>query len=97
MASADFSQTLTWEISPGKVLKLSVRAAKLYMMCLSVTVGFRGHSPTHRTHPASLLVRVPAVVLLIHAAFGFASRLTPCAFTTVVVTNPGYLIAGNKL
>ncbi|MCL7421698.1 MAG: hypothetical protein M8364_12420, partial [Methylobacter sp.] len=28
-ASADFSQTLIREISPGKVLKLSARAAKL--------------------------------------------------------------------
>lgn len=41
MASADFSQTLIREISPGKVLKLSARAAKLYLMRLSVTVGFR--------------------------------------------------------
>jgi len=40
-ASADFSQTLVGEISPGKVLKLSARAAKLYLMCLSVTFGFR--------------------------------------------------------
>ena len=40
-ASADFSQTLIREISPGKVLKLSARAAKLYLMRLSVTVGFR--------------------------------------------------------
>lgn len=40
-ASADFSQTLIQEISPGKVLKLSARAAKLYLMRLSVTVGFR--------------------------------------------------------
>lgn len=41
MASADFSQTLIREISPGKGLKLSARAAKLYLMRLSVTVGFR--------------------------------------------------------
>jgi len=40
-ASADFSQTLIREISPGKVLKRSARAAKLYLMRLSVTVGFR--------------------------------------------------------
>ena len=40
-ASADFSITLMLEISPGKVLKLSARAAKLYLMRLSVTVGFR--------------------------------------------------------
>jgi hypothetical protein len=41
MASADFSSALASEISPGKVPKLSARAAKLYRMCLSVTVGFR--------------------------------------------------------
>lgn len=40
-ASADFSSTLIVEISPGKALKLSARAAKLYLMRLSVTVGFR--------------------------------------------------------
>lgn len=40
-ASADFSNTLVLEFSPGKVLKLSARAAKLYLMRLSVTVGFR--------------------------------------------------------
>ena len=40
-ASADFSQTLIRETSPGKVLKLSARAAQLYPMRLSVTVGFR--------------------------------------------------------
>jgi hypothetical protein len=40
-ASADFSRTLIREFSPGKVLKLSARAAKLYLMRLSVTVGFR--------------------------------------------------------
>jgi hypothetical protein len=32
-ASADFSNTLVLEISPGKVLILSARAAKLYLMC----------------------------------------------------------------
>jgi hypothetical protein len=40
-ASADFFQSLIRKISPGKVLKLSARAAKLYLMRLSVTVGFR--------------------------------------------------------
>jgi hypothetical protein len=40
-ASADFSNTLILEISPGKALKLSARAAKLYLIRLSVTVGFR--------------------------------------------------------
>jgi len=40
-ASADFSNTLMLEISPEKAPKLSARAAKLYLMCLSVAVGFR--------------------------------------------------------
>ena len=40
-ASADFFKALASKISPGKVLKLSARAAKLYLMRLSVTVGFR--------------------------------------------------------
>ena len=40
-ASADFSSALTSKISPSKVLKFSARAAKLYLMRLSVTVGFR--------------------------------------------------------
>jgi hypothetical protein len=66
------------ETSPGKVLKLSARAAKLYLMCLSVTVGFRGNWHTHRPHPASLLVRVPAVVHLLRASFRLASRFPPC-------------------
>jgi hypothetical protein len=34
MASADFSPALTGEISPGKVLYLSQRAAWLYLMRL---------------------------------------------------------------
>ena len=96
MASADFSNTLMSEISPGKVLKLSARAAKLYLMCLSVTVGFRVSQHTHRPHPASLLVRVPAVVLLLSASFRMASRLPPCGFATVVVTLYGHFLASDK-
>jgi len=40
-ASADFSKTFIVEICPGMALKLSARAAKLYLMHLSVTIGFR--------------------------------------------------------
>ena len=79
MASADFSLALTEEISPGKVPKLSARAARLYLVCLSVTVGFRGSQHTHRPHPASLSVRVPTVVPLLDAAFRLTSRFPPCA------------------
>jgi len=41
MASADFSPTLIEEISPGKVPRLLARIARLYLVRLSVTVGFR--------------------------------------------------------
>jgi len=41
MASADFCSPLSAQTSPGKVHGLSGRAAGLYPMCLSVTVGFR--------------------------------------------------------
>jgi len=78
MASADFSNILISETSPGKVLKLSARAAKLYLMCLSVTVGFCVKQHTHRPHPASLLVRVPTVVHLLRASFRLTSRFPPC-------------------
>lgn len=42
-ASADFSTALAAEISPGKVHEHSLgsRAARLYLMRLSVTFGFR--------------------------------------------------------
>jgi len=95
-ASADFSITLMLEISPGKVPKLSARAAKLYLMCPSVTVGFCICSHTHRPHPASLLVRVPTVVHLLSASFRLTSRFPPCVFATVVVTTSGYLLSDNE-
>lgn len=41
MASADSCQSLNLQASPGKVHELSARAARLYLMRLSVTVGFR--------------------------------------------------------
>ena len=66
MASADFCPPLSGQISPGKVHGLSGRAAGLYLMRLSVTVGFRGSQHTHRSHPASLSVPVRTVVPLIH-------------------------------
>ena len=40
-ASADFSLALPRETSPSKVRSLSVRAARLYLTRLSVTVGLR--------------------------------------------------------
>ena len=49
-APADFSLNLVREISPGKVLKLSARAVKLYLVRLSVTVGFRVPWYTYRPH-----------------------------------------------
>lgn len=77
-ASADFSDAYAPEISPGKVPKPSARAARLYWMRLSVTVGFRGSQHANRPHPASLPVRVPAVAPSLRASFSLASRLPPC-------------------
>lgn len=77
-ASADFSQALAREISPGKVPKPSARAARLYLMRLSVTVGFRASQHANRPHPASLPVRIPAVAPLLRASFSLASRRPPC-------------------
>ena len=41
MASADSCRSLNQQASPGKVHELSARAARLYLMRLSVTLGFR--------------------------------------------------------
>ena len=41
MASADSCRSLNWQASPGKVHELSARAARLYRIRLSVTLGFR--------------------------------------------------------
>ena len=46
-ASADFCPPLSGQISPGRVHGLSGRAAGLYLVRLSVTVGFRGVGATH--------------------------------------------------
>src|SRR5712664_2669175 len=43
--------------------------------CVLVTLGLRCCQPACRPHPASLPVRVPTVVSLLSASFGFASRL----------------------
>ena len=81
MASADFSIACTVEISPGKMPELSARAAGLYLMCLSVTIGFRIFQHTHRSHPASLSVRIPAVVPLLDASFDKPIQLKIGSFT----------------
>ena len=41
MAVADSSSTLIQEVSPGKAPRLSARIVRLYLVRLSVTVGFR--------------------------------------------------------
>jgi hypothetical protein len=78
MASADFSRPFAREISPGKVHEHSARAARLSRMPLSVTLGFRVLSHAHRPHPASLPVRLPAVLPSLQTSFLHqASRLLP--------------------
>jgi hypothetical protein len=64
---------------PGKVPELSARIARLYLVRLSVTFGFRILSHAHRPHPASLPVRVPTIVPLLRTSFALsASRHPPC-------------------
>ena len=53
MASADSCMPLSTQVSPGKVHELSARAARLYKIRLSVTLGFRVSSHTHRSYLAS--------------------------------------------
>ena len=92
-ASADSSADLSAEISPGKVHEhFGLRAVRLYLMRLSVTLGFRASSHAHRPHPASLPVRVPTVVVLATAFFRaeFLAE-SALAFTTFAVTASGHL------
>jgi hypothetical protein len=53
MASADSYTPLSMQASPGKVHELSARAARLYLIRLSVTLGFRISSHAHRSYLAS--------------------------------------------
>jgi hypothetical protein len=91
-ASADSSADLSAEISPGKVHEhFGLRAVRLYLMRLSVTLGFRVVSHAYRPHPASLPVRVPTVVVLATAFFRAEFLAEPAlAFTTVAVTASGH-------
>ncbi len=79
MASADSCPALTVQVSPSKVFKLSTRFVRLYLLLLSVTLGFRVCLHTHRQQAASLPVRVPTTVSLLIASFGsLTSRPRPC-------------------
>ena len=75
MASADFSLALTGELSPGKVLILSLRAVRLYLVRLGMDFGLRGGQHAYRPYAASLPICVPTVEGLFPAAFSFPSRL----------------------
>jgi len=93
-ASADFSQALAQEISPGKVQNLSPRAARLYLMRLD--------DCRASLFPASL---PPAPGLTADSySYGreFALRFlqlhlaaTPCGFATVAVIGSGWLLSSN--
>jgi len=82
MASADFPFALTKELSPGKVLILSLRAVRLYLARLRMDMGLRGGQHAYRPYAASLPVRVPTVEDLFPASFSFPStvarRVGPC-------------------
>ena len=65
MTSADFSMTLTPEISPSKVLYLSQRAARLYLTRLGWTSGFAVASQlTARARPHCRFVFLRSSVCL---------------------------------
>ena len=95
MASADSSRPLRREVSPSKVRSLSARAARFYLTCLSVTFGFRRHSEAYRPCPASLPVRVPAVVPLLPLPTAWPHGFT-VRFATVTVTVSGHLLSDDK-
>jgi hypothetical protein len=87
MASADSCTALIVQVSPSEVFKLSTRFVRLYLLLLSVTLGFRVCLHTHRQQAASLPVRVPTTVSLLIASFGsLTSRPMALLFTTVAVT-----------
>jgi hypothetical protein len=84
MASADSCPALTVQVSPSKVFKRFVR---LYLLLLSLTLGFRVCLHTPRQQAASLPVRVPTTVSLPIASFGaLTSRPIALLFTTVALT-----------
>src|ERR1700736_3516946 len=87
MASADSCPALTVQVSPSKVFKLSTRFVRLYLLLLSLTLGFRVCLHTPRQQAASLPVRVPTTVSLLIASFGaLTSRPLALLFATVAVT-----------
>ncbi len=94
MASADSSNALAPEVSPGRVHELSARAVRPYPMRFSVTVGFRVSSHAHRPHrglAAGSYSRGRAFA----TDFFRAERLAAPALSsaTVVVTASGHLFS----
>jgi hypothetical protein len=69
MASADSCPALTVQVSPSKVFKLSTRFVRLYLLLLSLTLGFRVCLHTPRQQAASLPVRVPTTVSFAYRFF----------------------------
>jgi len=97
MASADSLDALTPKASPGKVHELSARAAWLYPMRLSVTVGFRVCSHAHRTH-RGLTASSSSYGRAFATDFFRADCLAAPAlsFTSVVVTVPDQYVSTDK-
>ncbi len=96
MASADFSQALTREISPGKVPRLSARAARALP---DASFGDRWISRSlARSSPAPGLTACSCSCGRAFAPRFFQVGLaaSPLRFTTVVVTLSGYLLSGHK-
>jgi len=94
MASADSSHALAQEASPGKVHGLSARAVRLYMVRLSVTVGFRRFSHAYRPHHCLIACSYSYDRAFAPDFFRAESLAVPAlSFTTVVVTYSGHLFS----
>ena len=94
MAYADSCMPLSTQVSPGKVHELSARAARLYKIRLSVTLGFRVSSHTHRFVPSRIAVSGSYGRAFATDFFRAESLTRPAlSFTTVIVTVSDHLFS----
>ena len=100
MASADFSFALTKELSPGKVLFLSLPTVRLYLARLGWTWGFTVASKlTARTRPLCRFVFLRSKVCSpLPSAWprGLRPTTSTLRFPTVTSIGPGEYVATHK-
>ena len=92
-ASADSCDAFTSQVSPSKVYSLSARAVRLYLTCLSVTVGFRIPQDAHRPCPASLLGSCSYGRAFAPRFLQVRLAAAPLRLATVTVTVSGQLLS----